>query len=164
MTIDVAADPRNLPFVAEFKAEPAYAKSWTLEEYVAMRRVDEGIDHLHAGWPKGAKQNFDSAAETKLAADERNLDFIREYKAEPRYSKTMTLGEYVGMRRVDMGIDELKAGSMVEPSRSGELTPSGAASKDDFGAGLDDDGGDPLSYTEVHHPEALKAMQQTFGR
>lgn len=33
-------------YKAEFKAEPAYAKSMTESEYVSMRRVDEGIDVL----------------------------------------------------------------------------------------------------------------------
>lgn len=49
-----AAQPENQQpsvddkFRAEFKAEPAYAKSMTEDEYVAMRRVDVGLDPLAA--------------------------------------------------------------------------------------------------------------------
>ena len=38
-------DP-NAKFVAEFRAEPAYAKSMTEAEYVSMRRVDDRLDQL----------------------------------------------------------------------------------------------------------------------
>lgn len=158
MTIDVTLDKRNLKFVAEFKADAGLAKAWSLEKYVAMRRVDEGIDPIQPGWPNGPKQTPDPAAEIKLAADERNRDFIREFKAEPAYAKSMTLGEYVAMRRVDVGIDQLQPGSMVEPSQAGDVT----APAEDFGAGLNDDGRDPLSYTEAPLPQAVReAMAQT---
>lgn len=41
------ADP-NAKYKAEFAAEPRYAKSMTVEQFVAMRRVDEGLDILKA--------------------------------------------------------------------------------------------------------------------
>ena len=51
---DLVSDSNNLEnfsmsdstFKAEFKSEPRYAKNMTEAEYVAMRRVDEGIDVL----------------------------------------------------------------------------------------------------------------------
>lgn len=36
----------NSRFKAEFDAEPAYAKAMTVDQFVAMRRVDEGLDVL----------------------------------------------------------------------------------------------------------------------
>ncbi len=36
----------DAPFIAEYKAEPAYAIDMTQDQYVAMRRIDEGIDTL----------------------------------------------------------------------------------------------------------------------
>lgn len=36
----------NSKYVAEFKAEPAYAKQMTQDEYVAMRRIDDGLESL----------------------------------------------------------------------------------------------------------------------
>jgi hypothetical protein len=38
----------NAKYKAEFAAEPRYAKSMSLEQFVAMRRVDEGLDVLKA--------------------------------------------------------------------------------------------------------------------
>ncbi len=45
-------DKENAKFVAEYKGEPAYAKSMTQDEYIAMRRVDEGMEVLSAGSKK----------------------------------------------------------------------------------------------------------------
>jgi hypothetical protein len=42
---EAAADP-NAKYKAEFAAEPAYSKSMTVDQFVAMRRVDEGLDVL----------------------------------------------------------------------------------------------------------------------
>ena len=39
------ADP-NAKYKAEFAADPRYAKSMTVEQFVAMRRVDDGLDIL----------------------------------------------------------------------------------------------------------------------
>lgn len=39
----------NAAFRAEFKAEPAYATDMTEDQYVAMRRIDEGLDTLEIG-------------------------------------------------------------------------------------------------------------------
>ena len=39
------SDP-DAKYKAEFAAEPSYAASMTEEEYVAMRRVDDGVDIL----------------------------------------------------------------------------------------------------------------------
>ena len=39
----------NSPYRAEYLAEPAYAKAMTVDEYVAMRRVDDGLDTLAVG-------------------------------------------------------------------------------------------------------------------
>ena len=36
----------NSNYVAEFTAEPAYARQMTQEEYIAMRRIDDGVDVL----------------------------------------------------------------------------------------------------------------------
>ena len=41
------ADP-NAKYKAEFAAEPAYSKSMSVDQFVAMRRVDEGLDILKA--------------------------------------------------------------------------------------------------------------------
>lgn len=41
------ADP-NAKYKAEFAADPRYAKSMTVEQFVAMRRVDDGLDILKA--------------------------------------------------------------------------------------------------------------------
>ena len=38
----------NAKYVAEYKANAAYAKAFTEDEYVAMRRVDDGLDQLVA--------------------------------------------------------------------------------------------------------------------
>lgn len=46
-TPEAPADP-NAKYKAEFAAEPAYAKSMTVEQFVAMRRVDDGLDILKA--------------------------------------------------------------------------------------------------------------------
>ncbi len=43
-----AKSDENDKYRAEYKAEPAYAKSMTVEEYIAMRRVDDGLDPLKA--------------------------------------------------------------------------------------------------------------------
>jgi len=39
----------NSKYKAEFKAQPSYSKSMTIDEYVALRRVDDGLDTLVAG-------------------------------------------------------------------------------------------------------------------
>jgi hypothetical protein len=44
---EAPADP-NARYKAEFAAEPRYAKSMTVDQFVAMRRVDEGLDVLKA--------------------------------------------------------------------------------------------------------------------
>jgi len=44
---EAPADP-NAKYKAEFAAEPRYAKSMTLDQFVAMRRVDDGLDILKA--------------------------------------------------------------------------------------------------------------------
>jgi len=44
---EAPVDP-NAKYKAEFAAEPRYAKSMTLDQFVAMRRVDEGLDVLKA--------------------------------------------------------------------------------------------------------------------
>ena len=44
---EAPADP-NAKYKAEFAAEPRYAKSMTVDQFVAMRRVDEGLDVLKA--------------------------------------------------------------------------------------------------------------------
>ncbi len=36
----------NAKYVAEYRAEPAYARSMTEDEYVSMRRVDDRLDPL----------------------------------------------------------------------------------------------------------------------
>lgn len=36
----------NAKYISEYKAQPAYANDMTQDEYVAMRRVDDGIDTL----------------------------------------------------------------------------------------------------------------------
>lgn len=36
----------NAKYIAEYKAEPSYSKAMTEQEYVAMRRVDDGLDVL----------------------------------------------------------------------------------------------------------------------
>lgn len=41
------SDP-NAKYKAEFAADPRYAKSMTLDQFVAMRRVDDGLDVLKA--------------------------------------------------------------------------------------------------------------------
>lgn len=41
------ADP-NAKYRAEFAAEPRYAKSMTVDQFIAMRRVDDGLDILKA--------------------------------------------------------------------------------------------------------------------
>jgi len=42
------AKDENDKYRAEFKATPVYAKSMTETEYVAMRRIDDGLDQLQA--------------------------------------------------------------------------------------------------------------------
>jgi hypothetical protein len=37
-----------------------------------------------------------------------NARFVREFRAEPRYAQTMNEAEYVAMRRVDEGLDQLQ--------------------------------------------------------
>jgi len=44
---EAPADP-NARYKSEFAAEPRYAKSMTVDQFVAMRRVDEGLDILKA--------------------------------------------------------------------------------------------------------------------
>jgi hypothetical protein len=44
-----AKPDENSKYKAEFKAEAAYAKTMTVDEYVAMRRVDDGLDLLVPG-------------------------------------------------------------------------------------------------------------------
>jgi hypothetical protein len=44
---EAPADP-NAKYKGEFAAEPRYAKSMTVDQFVAMRRVDEGLDVLKA--------------------------------------------------------------------------------------------------------------------
>lgn len=44
---EVPAD-QNAKYKAEFAAEPRYAKSMTVEQFVAMRRVDDGLEILKA--------------------------------------------------------------------------------------------------------------------
>ena len=44
-----AKPDENAKYKAEFKAESAYAKTMTVDEYVAMRRVDDGLDLLVPG-------------------------------------------------------------------------------------------------------------------
>jgi hypothetical protein len=39
----------NSAYRAEYKADPSYAKSMTEDEYVAMRRIDDGLEILQAG-------------------------------------------------------------------------------------------------------------------
>lgn len=47
---DTKAKPsENDKYVAEFKADASYAKSMTVEEFVAMRRIDDGLDTLQIG-------------------------------------------------------------------------------------------------------------------
>ena len=43
------ADDGNDKYRAEFKASPAYAKAMSEAEYIAMRRVDDGLDQLQIG-------------------------------------------------------------------------------------------------------------------
>lgn len=43
------ANGENAKYEAEFDADPTYAKSMTKAEYVAMRRIDDGLDQLKAG-------------------------------------------------------------------------------------------------------------------
>lgn len=47
-----AKPSENDKYVAEFKAEASYAKTMTEAEYVAMRRVDDGLDVLTIGAAK----------------------------------------------------------------------------------------------------------------
>ena len=96
---DAAEDAK---YVAEFKAGAGYAKLMTLGEYVAMRRVDDGLDKLPFGG--NAAATAENPVREPTAED---LDYILEYKNEPAYREQMTLGEYVAMRRVDDGKDKL---------------------------------------------------------
>ena len=50
---------------------------------------------------------------TAVHSDGRNLKFVDEYRRESRYQKLMTLEAYVEMRRVDEGLEPLKAGTAI---------------------------------------------------
>lgn len=93
----------NQRFAGEFRNEPAYARGdMTEAEYVQMRRVDEGIDQLQVG------SDHDAAANAWKSTDPGvDQKFAAEFQAEPRYAKTMSQDEFIQMRRVDEGIDEL---------------------------------------------------------
>lgn len=48
---DKPADKGDAKFIAEYKADAAYAKAMTQDEYVAMRRIDTGVDEMKVGVP-----------------------------------------------------------------------------------------------------------------
>jgi hypothetical protein len=47
-SVPEAPPDQNAKYKAEFAAEPRYAKSMTVEQFVSMRRVDDGLDILKA--------------------------------------------------------------------------------------------------------------------
>jgi hypothetical protein len=60
---------------------------------------------------RGAREYAESLERTPIAPrnqlSQSDRQFALEYRAEPRYAEAMTEAEYIRMRRVDVGLDDL---------------------------------------------------------
>jgi hypothetical protein len=101
---------RDAVFQAEYAQSAAHYRELGLseEEFVRMRRVDEGLEEL---WPHAARaQQTQSQEPAADLADPDNQRFRQEYAADAEAYREVGLTEadFVATRRVDEGLDTLQ--------------------------------------------------------